>query len=308
MKIAILGATSEIAKDLILSISAHDDHELMLFARRPEEVSRWLTVVNLSNKYMAYGFESFDHIANFDAILNFVGSGDPAKTKDMGASIIEITEKYDYLALNYLKLHPECKYIFMSSGAAYGENFDQPAGENTQSLTSINKIDLDNFYSAAKILTELRHRLLLEFNIIDVRIFSYFSHTQALSSRFFMADLMRSIVDKSMLLVSKDEMVRDYLNPTDFYALIKCLLHSPPMNIALDCFTVAPVGKWQLLEAMETEFSLKYEVSDLGDSSGKPTTKMNYYSLNRDAKRYGYSPKLTSIDGIRSEILAYLYR
>jgi nucleoside-diphosphate-sugar epimerase len=123
-----------------------------------------------------------------------------------------------------------------------------------------------------------------------------------------MSDLMRAILDKKMLLVSQDEMVRDYLNPRDFYSLIRCLLNSPPMNVALDCYTAAPVGKWQLLEAMEREFSLKYEVSNLGDSSGKPTTKMNYYSLNRDAKRYGYSPKLTSIDGIKSEILTYIDR
>ena len=38
MQVAILGATSQIAKDLIVAFSKQDSHELILFARRPEAV------------------------------------------------------------------------------------------------------------------------------------------------------------------------------------------------------------------------------------------------------------------------------
>ena len=114
MKIAILGATSEIAKDLILSFSAHDEHELVLFARRPKEVMQWLSIANLLNKHAIYDFESFHHVADLDAILNFVGASDPSKAIVLGGSILETTETYDYLALEYLKENPKCKYIFMS--------------------------------------------------------------------------------------------------------------------------------------------------------------------------------------------------
>ncbi|NOT82503.1 MAG: NAD(P)-dependent oxidoreductase, partial [Gallionella sp.] len=41
MRIAILGATSQIAKDLIVSFSLAKNNQLHLFARRPNEVSAW---------------------------------------------------------------------------------------------------------------------------------------------------------------------------------------------------------------------------------------------------------------------------
>jgi len=40
MKIAILGATSAIAKDLILSFS--DEHKLELYSRRISDVTTWM--------------------------------------------------------------------------------------------------------------------------------------------------------------------------------------------------------------------------------------------------------------------------
>lgn len=42
MRIAILGATSQIAKDLIHSCATRSAHELVLFARRVEVLRQWL--------------------------------------------------------------------------------------------------------------------------------------------------------------------------------------------------------------------------------------------------------------------------
>ena len=50
MRIAILGATSQIAKDLALSFSASSEHDLVLYARRPEVVSAWLKNVKTYNQ------------------------------------------------------------------------------------------------------------------------------------------------------------------------------------------------------------------------------------------------------------------
>ena len=124
MKIAILGATSQIAKDLVLAFSKQDNHELVLFARRPEIVTQWLVSVGLSGRHAVSDFAAFSTDLHFDAILNFVGVGDPAQAAAMGASIFDITLKYDQMALNYLEHHPQCRYIFLSSGAAYGSNFE----------------------------------------------------------------------------------------------------------------------------------------------------------------------------------------
>ena len=86
MRIAILGATSQIAKDLVLSLSRQSTHDLVLYARRTEVVAQWLTSVGLSGRYRVTDFKSFGSGEIFDAIINFVGSGNPAQTAAMGAS------------------------------------------------------------------------------------------------------------------------------------------------------------------------------------------------------------------------------
>ncbi len=84
MRIAILGATSQIAKDLVLSFAAYAKHELRLFARRPEAVKEWLADVGLTARYPVGSFDEFGVNKPFDAILNFVGVGNPAQAVAMG--------------------------------------------------------------------------------------------------------------------------------------------------------------------------------------------------------------------------------
>src|SRR5450756_1882049 len=119
MRIAILGATSQIAKDLIESFAAQGTHALMLYARRPQAVVQWLASVDLPERYPVHDYGAFGADEHFDAILNFVGVGDPVAAAAMGASIFDVTLKYDELALSYVRQHPACRYIFLSSGAAY---------------------------------------------------------------------------------------------------------------------------------------------------------------------------------------------
>jgi hypothetical protein len=111
MRIAILGATSQIARDLIVSFSAAEDKHLHLFARRPDEVTKWLASVGLSGRYPVDDFSEFSK-QEFDAVINFVGVGNPAQAVAMGNSIFEVTLCYDELVLNYLKTHPACRYLF----------------------------------------------------------------------------------------------------------------------------------------------------------------------------------------------------
>jgi len=53
MKIAILGATSQIAQDLILSFSKHKDYVFFLFGRNVNLLEKWINRENLNNKYSA---------------------------------------------------------------------------------------------------------------------------------------------------------------------------------------------------------------------------------------------------------------
>ena len=301
MRLAILGATSQIAKDLVLSFSAQSNHELALFARRQEIVSQWLAGVGLSGRYVVADFTAFSADQHFDAILNFVGVGDPAQAAMMGASIFDVTLEYDEIALDYVRQHPQCRYIFLSSGAAYGSSFDAPVDENTKAMVAINNLQPQDWYAVAKLHAECRHRSLAHLPIVDIRVFNYFSHTQDISARFLITDIVRAIRDKTVLKTSSAYIVRDFVHPADFYNLVGTLLASPASNVAVDCYSKAPIDKPTLLAAMREQFGLRYEITAASAGVNATGRKPYYYSLNTRAADFGYAPSLTSLEGILLE-------
>ena len=299
MRIAILGATSQIAKDLVRSFVSERVHDLVLFARRPEAGAQWLADVGLAGRYAVANFSAFNSDEHFDVILNFVGVGNPAQAAAMGASIFDVTLQYDELALSYVRQHPTCRYIFLSSGAAYGGRFEEPVTEGSNAQVTINAIKTHDWYSIAKLQTECHHRVLSEFSIVDVRIFNYFSHTQDIAARFFITDIIRSIKNGEVLVTSPDNIFRDYIGPDDFYRLIYSIMNSPKVNDVVDCYTLEPVDKFSLLSAMSEEFGLKYEIR-ASTSVGINATglKRKYFSLNRRAELFGFKPTLSSLDTV----------
>ena len=307
MRIAILGATSQIAKDLVLSFSVQSSHELVLYARRPEVVEQWLTSAGLVGRYTVADFVAFSADAHFDAIVNFVGVGDPAQAAAMGASIFDVTLKYDEMALDYLRQHPGCRYIFLSSGAAYGASFDDPVNENTKAIIAINNLQPQDWYAVAKLHAECRHRSLPHLAIVDIRVFNYFSHTQDMSARFLMTDILRAIRDKTVLQTSSNYIVRDFLHPSDFHKLVSALLSAPLENMAVDCYSRAPVDKPNLLAAMQNQFGLQYEITQATSGVNATGDKPHYHSLNTRAADFGYQPTLTSLEGIAKEMQIILY-
>jgi hypothetical protein len=306
MHIAILGATSQIAQDFILSAEKESSYFFSLFARRPELVKAWVQRNDLKHIAEIVDFSAFDQRKHFDAIINFVGVGNPAAAQIMGASILDITAEFDSLALNYLRTYPETRYLFLSSGAAYGINFAEPVNEQTTTIFNINNLREQDWYGIAKFYAEARHRSLAQLSIMDLRVFSYVSRHQDIHARFLLSDILRAIQEKTTLRTSPDYIVRDFLHPSDFFQLIHSVLGAPATNTALDCYTRAPIDKPTLLSAMHDHFGLRYEITD--SSAGLNTTggKPNYYSLNQRAAEFGYEPALTSWDGILLESSAVL--
>jgi nucleoside-diphosphate-sugar epimerase len=300
MKIAILGATSQIAKDLIVSFSNEEDKQLHLFARRPDDVTKWLNDVGLSERYLIDDYAVFG-TQEFDAILNFVGVGNPAQAAAMGASIFDVTLQYDELALNYVRQHSDCRYIFLSSGAAYGSSFDAPVDAQTKATIVINNLQPQDWYGVAKLHAECRHRSLAHLPIVDIRVFNYFSHTQDMEARFLITDIVRAIRDKTVLKTSADYIVRDFIGPDDFYQLVNAILTSPATNDVVDSYSKAPIDKPTLLAAMQLQFGLQYELVQATTGVNATGSKPHYYSLNRHAENFGYCPLLTSLDGIQKE-------
>ena len=301
MRIAIFGATSQIGKDLVLSFAAQSSNDLVLYARRPEVASQWLGSVGLINLYAVADFADFSGDERFDAIINFVGVGNPAKAAVMGTSIFDVTLKYDEMAMDYVRQNPACRYIFLSSGAAYGASFDVPVNENTKALIAINHLQPQEWYAVAKLHAECRHRSLSHLPIVDIRVFNYFSHTQDMSARFLMTDILRAILDKTVLQTSSDYIVRDFLHPADFYQLISLLLNAPAVNTVVDCYSKAPIDKLSLLTAMQEKFGLQYETTQTTAGVNATGSKPHYYSLNTCAGGFGYQPTLTSLQGILQE-------
>ncbi len=300
MRIAILGATSQIARDLVQSIAAQSTHTLVLYARRPQAVVQWLASVGLPERDPVHDYGAFSVDEHFDAILNFVGIGNPAGIAAMGATIFDVTLQYDTLALDYVRANPACRYIFLSSGAAYGTSFDAPVDAKTRASVPINNLQPQDWYGVAKLHAEYRHRALASLPIIDVRVFNYFSHTQDMDARFLITDILRAIRDKTVLQTSADFIVRDYLHPSDFYGLVSALL-AAAANTALDCYSRAPIDKPTLLAAMQDKFGLKYEITEETTSVNASGRKSYYYSSNRRAADFGYQPRLTSLEGVMRE-------
>ena len=300
MRIAILGATSQIAKDLIVSLSSASNNQLHLFARRPDEVATWLTSAGLAGYYPTDNFTEFAK-HDFDAVINFVGVGNPARTAAMGNTIFDITAQYDQIVLDYLQTHPTCRYLFLSSGAAYGSGFGEPANRDTPAVIPLNNLAPHEWYGVAKLYAECRHRALPKFSIIDIRVFNYFSYTQDIAARFLITDILRAIRDNTVLKTSSDYIVRDFISPSDFYRLMDALLLAPATNVAVDVYSRAPIDKLTLLNALQEKFGLRYEAIESTAGVNATGGKPHYYSLNKRAAEFGYQPNLTSLEGVLQE-------
>ena len=308
MKIAILGATSQIAKDFI--VQCNDEHTLLLFSRNPDSVQQFMFDI---------GYRSFTSIHYnvlrgrqfyVDAVINFVGIGDPAKLATMQDAMFDLTRTYDELALQFMR-RPDTKYIFLSSGAAYGGTFDTPATQDTP-VTYPQHIGKQHYYGLAKWLAEIKHRTLFEKHIVDLRVFNYFSHTQSLSLKYMIMEMMNAILrqrgtDQTPYAVDDTPLTRDYIGPEDLHRLIFCILNAPGFNGTVDAYTQKPISKRELLNALSYRYDLRYVLTErivIAPTGIKP----KYYSLNHKAAEIGYQPQMTSLATIIKEAEQLLER
>ena len=303
MKIAVLGATSEIARDMIQRFDLDGIYELDLFSRSKEEMENWAKKINLKNRFGFFGLDEFSSDVKYDILINFIGSGDPLKTSSMGSSIIDITQYYDDIALSYISKNNECIYFFISSGAAYGTIFDMPANEKSLAVFPINNLGSSDWYGLAKFYAECRHRAMKSLSIIDVRIFNYFSATQNMSSRYLMTDVVRSIKSNELFLTSKENIYRDFIDPDDFFNLLSKLIDAGKgNNCAVDCFSIEPLDKLNLLDKLASNFKFNYRFADqliIGNPTG---TKIHYYSENYRAREFGFEPSMKAMDSVIKQL------
>lgn len=310
MNIAILGATSFLAQELVREWGSLNKVACIhLYARNIDSVELFCSTIK-SGVTVLQGktLECFPDGVIYDAVINCIGVGDPAKAKMMSNQIMDVTFHYDDVVMRYLEQYPHCKYIFLSSGAAYGCDFDRPAAVAKKACFNINLLHATETYGLAKFITEMKHRSKPNLSIVDVRVFNFFSRNQNISSRFFITDILRSIQNSTVCEVSPESMVRDYLHPKDFCQIIECILALDRINMAVDCYSKSPIDKVTLLKELQAMYGLKWRFNSEEVGVQATGIKSNYYSENYALKSLGYNPQYSSLETILSEFDCLLFK
>lgn len=302
--IGILGSTGHISKNLILYFSQQKNYTLTLFSRNPDRLQNIINNFHFTDSVSISSYENFES-DNYDVIINCIGISNPEEIKNK-VPIQRITEKYDNKVLDYLDTHTSTLYIFISSGAVYGTQFENPVTDKDLTQLNINNLSTDDFYTVAKINSEAKHRALNDFNIVDLRLFAFFSRFMESDTSFLMSEIISAIKNKKTFSTNSINIVRDFVHPEDLFSLIQMCIKKHSINDAFDVYSKAPVSKFEILELLSKEYSLNFEIKNISNLSFPTGSKRNYYSLSKKASLLGYNPKFTSLETISKEIKYFM--
>ena len=247
-----------------------------------------------------------DHLERFtggsyDVVINCIGIGKPSQLAVDPSRIFSVTEKYDDYVIAYLETHRDCLCINFSSGIVYGAGKSSPVSEDELSSININHLQPEDSYMIAKINSEAKHRVLSYLNIIDLRVFAYFSRFIDPESCFFITELISYLKAGKVFATGPDDMVRDYIHPDDLYSLVMKAVECRRGNDVFDAYSLKPVGKFEMLDYFARNHGLKYNIVESAKTDSATGKKDLYYSLSRKAEVLGYHPKFTSMDSIIQE-------
>ncbi len=290
MRVALIGASSRIAQDLVQHMREIKS-ELILDLYSSREAK------NLSGEFPNANFASYQSFGTnqeYDVVVNFVGRGSPKQLKEEIGEFENTSVFFDELCLDYLKVHRNAKYVFLSSGAVYS-NFDYADGACNQTPSSS---DYNNPYANTKRLIEARHREMPHLAIYDVRVFGYLSLSLDVHDGAFFSEVLACLISGDMLITNDEDFFRDYCTISDFADLFSCIIDHPPINTAVDLYSMKPVSKFELLKSLGLDFGLRYSLSPaIAHTNISPTgQKTHYFSSSRSAASLGYKPKRTSLD------------
>jgi len=304
-KIALLGSTGHVGKNIIYYFSKEKNFELFLFTRDEKKLEKITLQYGIKNNFSIRKYDEFND-SQYNVIINCVGLSDPARIEASKGEILESTRTFDILTLEYLKNFSETKLINFSSGIVYGGEFSFPITDTVLIDETYNYKNIKSEYALSKINSEIRHRASKHLNIIDLRLFSFFSRFMDLESKFFMSEVVSSIKENKTLFTDNTNFYRDYIHPEDLFLFIKKCVNKNSINGAFDLYSKKPIGKFEVLASLESKYGLKYKI-DSGTKVINPTGfKKNYYSKSRKADLLGYKPKYSSLDTISEELPYFL--
>lgn len=302
MKIAILGSNSHIAKGLIWNFIQKTDHALYLFTRNSGKVKDFLKENELTNCNVntLEGYENFAEY-HYDAIINCIGAGTPKVLGKNYSNWFMITEKFDNLIIEYIFKNQDAIYINFSSGAIYGKVLTAPVKEDTVNRICVNHIPPEDYYSIVRLNSESKHRSFTELNIVDLRIFSYFSRFIDLSSGYLITEILNCIVNKKTFKTDNVNIIRDYVHPDDLFSLIMKCIQRININSAFDVASSKPIEKFKMLEYFSGEYGLVYDIDNSFFINSPNGSRIIYFSSYDKAVEIGYIPAFSSMDAIEQE-------
>jgi nucleoside-diphosphate-sugar epimerase len=280
--IAVLGATGYVGGS-IGRLLADEGQPVAMFAR---------DLKRLADQPWPPGVELRDLAAfnagEFSLVINAIGAGDPSRVSAMGADILDVTAVWDQRVLE--SMGPQTRYVFLSSGAVYGTQFDHPVSADSEISLPVNFLARVPPYILAKLQAEMRHRLARSRAILDLRIFGYADPSIDLDGSFFLAKLARCIRDRKVFVTSSEDMVRDYSGAQELRSLIGGWEAGGAPNCPLDLYTTSPASKRDLLKLFMARYDLKIDY--VADTGSNPTgTKRFYASTYRAAADFGFRPE-----------------
>jgi nucleoside-diphosphate-sugar epimerase len=292
--IAILGATGYVGRSLARYWANDGASPLVLFARNLASLAAQGWPAHVSFRHIDdFGAEAFD------LVINAIGAGDPARVRAMGTSILDVTQAWDKRIL--ATMGERGRYVFLSSGAIYGGVFERAVEEGAMLSLPVNRLGEVLPYVVAKLYAEARHRYARDRRILDIRVFGFADACIPLSGSFFLSDLARCVARREPLVTSPDDMIRDYAGARELATLVAAWEASGAPNRALDVYTLAPVGKRELLDLAAQRYGLQIRYEDGGRRS--PTgDKFVYASTFHGAAALGYAPQRAALDIVRETL------
>jgi nucleoside-diphosphate-sugar epimerase len=250
------------------------------------------------------GYEDFRDPPH-DVLINCVGTGTHRKLQGDFTPYFTVTEKYDNMAIGYLSArNPNALYISFSSGAVYGRDHRAPMEEDSLNCVRVNRLAPEDYYGIVRLYAEAKHRAFAHLNIIDLRLFAYFSRFIDLADGYFMTEIMDCILNRKVFETDTTNMVRDYLHPDDLFRMIlRCMgrMHAGKINGAFDVCSAKPAEKTAILDYFTSEYGLKCKFSPSLKNSSATGFKSIYCSDNTLASEIGYAPESSSMDTLAGE-------
>ena len=106
IKVALLGSTGHVGKNLTYYFGKEKNFELLLFSRNEKKLEKTISQFKLKNNFTIRIYDEFDNLT-YDVVINCVGLSDPAKIETSKGEILETAKIFDALALEYLKKFPK---------------------------------------------------------------------------------------------------------------------------------------------------------------------------------------------------------